>query len=133
MRAAIIEAVYNALNVAAVTNLAPVFHHVVDDTQPPFVRIADVSLSDEGDKEGGLFRASISIEAYYRGTKGSVAAALADAVAAALRNSTLSSAGMVPVRAHQVQTAGPSQGEDGVTYLATIVAEALVQLSLIHI
>jgi len=127
LRAALIEGVFGALNVSTVTDLAPVCQHIIEDTQPPVVLIREISLEPEGAKDGQLYRATISIDCLYRGTKGTEASAVLDAVENALLAATLTATGLHPVRPHSVRSDGPIQGEDGATYEGTVTAEALVQ------
>lgn len=127
VRAALIEATYLALNVPTVTDLAPVHQHVIEDTQPPAVLIREVALEPIGGKDGGLYVATITLDCLYRGTKGTDAAAILDAVEGVMLTSTLEATGLHPATAHTVRSDGPVQGEDGVTYEGTITAEAIVQ------
>lgn len=125
LRSDVLAAVFEALDVPAVTSLATVFQHVPENTQPPCVIIREVSFADEGGKGSPLFRATVKVEAYYRGTKGTEAAALADAVEAALQAgfSSASVVADIPI----VESEGGEQGEDGITYQTLITARALVQ------
>lgn len=127
LRAALMKGVFGALSIESVLDLAPVCQHIIEDTQPPVVLIREISLEPEGAKDGELYRATISVDCLYRGTKGTEAAAIVDAVEAALLSGTLTADGLHPVRAHTVRSDGPVQGEDGVTYEGTVTAEALVQ------
>lgn len=55
------SAVFAALNVPAVTGLAPVYQHTPDDTQPPVVIIGDMNAEAVGGKEGGFDRIDFEI------------------------------------------------------------------------
>lgn len=125
--APLLEAAYSLINVASVTDLAPVHQHVIEDTQPPVVIIGQISLEPIGGKDGGLYLATIPYITMYRGTKGTDAAAIMDAVEAAALNGTLVATGLHPTRIQTVRRDDPVQGEDGATYEGTITAEAMVQ------
>lgn len=125
--APLIEAAYTLLNVASVTDLATVYQHVPEDTPPPAAIIGQIGLEPIGGKAGGLYLATIPVHCIYRGTKGTEAAAIMDAVEDRFLSATLSAAGLEPVQSHTVRRDEPIQGEDGVTYEGTVTAEAIVQ------
>lgn len=56
------DAVYALLNHASVTDIAPVYQHVPDNTDPPVVIIGTITLEGDGAKSGApLDRATIEI------------------------------------------------------------------------
>lgn len=59
---------FAALNVPAMTSLAPVFQHVPEDTPPPVVIIADMdSEGGLGDKDGRDERITLTVTAVISG------------------------------------------------------------------
>jgi hypothetical protein len=119
-------AVYNALNVSSVTDLAPVTQHVIEDTEPPLVIIGDVSFEPIGGKSGGLDRATVEIVTLYRGPKRTELFAIQTAVRNALDGQGITASGALlsdPV----FVSSDVEELEDGVTYMGTQRFETIVQ------
>jgi hypothetical protein len=104
---------------AAVTNLAPVYQHVPDDTQPPVVVIGDISAAPVGGKGGALDLLDVEIITMVRAPGREHLTPLRNAVRDALDEQALpTQAGValsVPVFAGDEDTIE----DDGNTYIGT--------------
>lgn len=115
---AVQKAVYDKLNVAAVTNIAPVYQHVPDDAQPPFVIIGEIIAEPAGGKGGGLDQVTIEIVSLRREPRRAALYELMAAVRDQLEGEQITAAGAVlspPV----FEVSDDDLLDDGVTYAGT--------------
>jgi hypothetical protein len=61
------EGVFAALDLPAVTSLAPVYTTVPKGAQPPYIEIGAIDAENDGPKDGGLENLSFEIEYHHRG------------------------------------------------------------------
>ena len=123
---AVQDAIFSALNVPALTALAPVRQHVRQGTEPPLVIVAEIDLSPEGGKDGGIDRATVTVLTYVREPRRAALLELMAKVRELLDGGDISAAGAVlspPVLENQ--TGGLM--EDGQTYEGTQTFGLFVQ------
>lgn len=109
------DALFAALNVPAVTGLAPVFTSVPDNQQPPFIEIGAVDAEEIGAKGGGLEQHSAEIEFHHRGGSKRPLFAMMHAGRAAIEAAELEAVGAVLEQARWLASATDREA-DGVTY-----------------
>jgi hypothetical protein len=117
-RLAVQNAIYDALNVPAVTSLAPVYQHVPDNAQPPLVIIDDLTQEPDGGKDGGLDRCTIDIVTVWRSSRRADLYGLMAAVRNAVEGASLPQTEAV-MSAPIFESADDDLGDDGVTYIGT--------------
>lgn len=120
------DAVFDALNVPSVTSLAPVYQHVPDDSEPPYIKISDLSSQPFGVKGGGLDEVTVPILFYYRKPNRLGLTAMAAAARTAIETAVLSAAGAV-VNLKEISAVDAPDSEDGITYDGALVAVVWVQ------
>lgn len=119
-------AFYTALNVPAVTDLAPVWQNPPEGTNPPVVVIGNVSLEPIGGKDGGLDRATVDVLTFIRQPDQTVLFALQAAVRDQLDGQPVSASGALlsdPV----MNSSEIDMMDDGETYMGTQRFETFVQ------
>lgn len=112
------DAVYAALNVSPVTNIAPVYQHVPDNRQPPIVIIDDITSEADGSKDGSLDRITINIITVRREPRRAALYELMGAVRTALDGVAITATGALltpPV----FESSEDTLADDGVTYIGT--------------
>lgn len=126
LAAAVQTAVFAALDVPAVTNLASLHQHVPENSVPPLVIVDDISLAPIGGKDGGLDRATVTIVTVMRKPKRAVLYALQSAVRSALEYRTIAATGAL---FSQPEQTGQDTAllEDGETYQGTQTFDIIVQ------
>jgi hypothetical protein len=123
---AVQDAVFAALNVPTVTNIAPVRQHVPEGSKPPMVVIGAVSLSPEGGKSGGLDSATVEVLSYVREPRRDALYELMNAVRTALDDVDLIAEG-ADLTPALFESQGDDLLEDGQTYEGTQVFSLFVQ------
>lgn len=119
-------AFYTALNVPAVTDLAPVWQNPPEGTNPPVVVIGNVSLEPIGGKDGGLDRATVDVLTFIRQPDQTVLFELQAAVRDQLDGQPVSTSGALlsdPV----MNSSEIDMMDDGETYMGTQKFETFVQ------
>jgi hypothetical protein len=119
------DAVFAALNVSAVTDLAPVLQHVPEGTEPPLVIVGDIALTPAGGKDGNFDRAEFDIITLYRGPKRAALFTIQAAVRDQLDGAALSGTALFS-RPRQIAN-DDEIAEDGITYVGTQKFELFVQ------
>ena len=120
------DAIYAALNVTAVTDLAPVYQHVPENTDPPIVIVGDINFEPIGAKDGGLDRASAEIVSFYRGPKRAGLYDIQAVIRDALDGQSIAATGAL--FSHPVQVSSEAELlEDGITYQGIQTFELIVQ------
>ena len=110
------DAVFAALNVPAVTGLAPVFTSVPPNTQPPFVAVGLIDAEAFGDdKSGGIEQHTVEIEFQFRGNTRRPLLAMMHAARTALAGTALSAPGAV-LTAALWRASATDREDDGVTW-----------------
>ncbi len=123
---AVQDAFYAALNVPAVTDLAPVMQHVPQDTEPPLVRIGKIDLEPAGGKDGGLDRATVEVLTDVRRPRRADLYALMSRVRTALDGVAVEAAGAA-ISTPEFESQSDDLLEDGQTYEGTQVFSCFVQ------
>jgi hypothetical protein len=123
---AVQEALYAALNVSAVTALAPVWQNPPEGTDPPVVVIGYISLEPIGGKDGGLDKATVDVLTFVREPDQTNLFALQSAVRDQLDGQSIASTGALLSRPVQT-TSEVELMDDGETYLGTQRFETFVQ------
>jgi hypothetical protein len=118
------EAVFVALE--AGVDLASVHDHVKQDTDPPFVKIGEITTSNEGTKGDQAEILEVEVHTVYRGADRSVLLAIMHQEREALDEQTLS-AGGAAFRVRFVSAAASDAGPDGVTYAGIGVFELFAE------
>lgn len=109
------DAIFDALNVPAVTDIAPVFQHVPEDTQPPVVIIGAMNRTAAGAKDSIMDRITIEIVTLYRAPSRRHVFELMAAVRDALEGKALTAIGAT-LSAPAEETAEDDLLPDGQTY-----------------
>jgi hypothetical protein len=123
---AVATALYTALNVTAVTNLAPVWQNPPEGTDPPVVVIGNIDLEPIGGKDGGLDKATADILTFIRQPDQTSLFALQTAVRTQLDGQTITATGAA--LSQPLQTSSEvALMEDGETYMGTQRFEIFVQ------
>jgi len=120
------DAVFAAVNVAAVKALAPVYQNVPPNTQPPFIEIGAIDAEEIGAKGDGLERHTVEIEFQHRGPARRPLLAMMHAVREALTGVVLTAPGATLDQCHWLASATDRE-DDGVTYHGIHRFEMLVQ------
>lgn len=120
------EAVYVAL-AAGVTN-ASVHDHLVQDTEPPFVKIGEITTTNEGTKGSQAETLEVEVHTIYRGADRGALLAIMHQEREALDEQILS-AGGATFRSKFVSAAVSDAGSDGVTYAGLSVFELFGEAS----
>lgn len=110
--------IHAALNVAAVTDLAPLFQHVPDETEPPMVIIGELAAEPIGGKDSQLDRITAEVITIVREPRRAALFALMSAVRTALEGVALAAAGAELSRP-VFEGADDDLAEDGQTYIGT--------------
>jgi hypothetical protein len=119
------DALFAALNVTAMTDLAPVMQHVPEGTEPPLVIVGDISFTPVGGKDGNFDRAEVDIVTMYRGPKRAGLFALQEVVQTLLDGVALTGDALF---SNPRQIANQEEiMEDGITYVGTQRFELFVQ------
>jgi hypothetical protein len=122
------DAFFAKLNVAGVTNLAPVVQHVLEDTQPPLVVVGDVSTEPVGGKDGGLDMVTIDIITMIRSPQRASLFALQAAVRTQLDGQVVTGTGILLSDPVELSSEDDIL-EDGETYMGTQRYQTFVQPS----
>jgi hypothetical protein len=123
---AVATALYTALNVTAVTNLAAVWQNPPEGTDPPVVVIGNIDLEPIGGKDGGLDKATADILTFIRQPDQTILFALQTAVRTQLDGQTITATGAA--LSQPLQTSSEvALMEDGETYMGTQRFEIFVQ------
>jgi len=109
-------AIYAALNVPAVTALAPVYQHVPDDTQPPAVVIDRMNVTAIGGKGGGLDLIEFDILTFIREPGREHLTPIMTAVRALLEEQALPAQSGVALSRPVFEADEDDVSEDGQTY-----------------
>lgn len=109
------DALFAAMNVEAVTSLAPVFTSVPENAKPPFIEIGAIDAEEIGTKGGGLEQHSAEIEFHHRGRSKRPLFAMMSAARAALEGADLSAPGASLGDLHW-RASATDREDDGVTY-----------------
>jgi len=118
VKLAVQDAIFTALNVPAVTDLAPLVQHVPEDWQPPLVIIADIVVEPYGLKNGGLDRTTVDVVTISREPSRRPLYTMQAAVRALLDGTTLVADGLVALK--PVEDSSEDQLlDDGQTYQGT--------------
>jgi hypothetical protein len=120
------DGVFAALNVPAVTALAPVFQHVPENTQPPFIVVGDIDAEPFGSKDGDLEQQTIEIEYVARGKGRRELLAMMNAGREALEGQPISANGADLSRPRWLNSSALG-AEDGVTYAGVQQYEVIAQ------
>ncbi len=118
LRKAVQNAVYDALNVTAVTAIAPVHQHVPDGAQPPLVVIDDITQEPDGGKDGGLDKFTVTIVTIRRQPSRAALFELMAAVRDVLEGAALVATGSILSRP-TFDGGDDDLSDDGVTYIGT--------------
>ena len=124
---AVQDAFFKALDVNAVTNLAPVVQHVLENTQPPLVVIADINPVPWGGKDGGLDKVHVSVLSYFRGPNRRGLHAIQAAIKSVLDDQTLTVVGQYELSRPMQMASETELLEDGETYVGTQRYELFAQ------
>lgn len=117
-------AFFNKLNVSAITTLAPLVQHILEDTEPPLFVIGDISTEPMGGKDGGLDRVTIEIWTYSRKPNRTELYTMQNAVRTLLDGISLSTSGL----SDPIEVANESEMlDDGQTYVGTQRYELFAQ------
>lgn len=109
------DAIFDALNVAPVKALGPVYTNVPANTQPPFTEIGAIDAEAIGAKDAGLERHTVEVEFQWRGDTRRPLLAMMHAARTALEGKSLTSAGAVLERPRWLASA-TDRDDDGKTY-----------------
>jgi hypothetical protein len=109
------DAFFAALNVPAVTSIGPVYQHLPDELQPPFVQIADITAESIGPKGGTMERLTVDVFTYRREPAREALYDLMAAVRGVLHDQSLTAAGAILSPPEQVTT-DDTLLDDGQTY-----------------
>ena len=120
------DAIFDALNVPAVTNLAPVYQHVPDDTEPPFVKISSIAAVPIGGKGGGLDEVTVEVFSIFRGPDKTGLTRIMAAIRTALETTRLSATGAV-VNFIDMPSQDAPDPDDGITYDGLQVVRVIAQ------
>jgi len=123
---AVQEALYAALNVSGVTDLAPVWQNPPEGTDPPVVVIGNVSLEPIGGKDGGFDKATADVLTFVRQPDQTVLFALQTAVRNQVDGAQLTAPGAV-LSAPVMTSSEVEMMDDGETYMGTQRFEVFVQ------
>jgi hypothetical protein len=107
------DAIYAALNVPAVTSLAPVFQHVPEGTKPPYIVVADID-AEPGQTKGSQDM-TIDVVSVHVGKGRRPLLAMMHAVFVALDGQPIAAPG-AELEAPRWLGSETSPAEDGVTY-----------------
>jgi hypothetical protein len=107
------DAIYAALNVPAVTALAPVFQHVPEGTAPPYIVVADIDAEPGEDK--GSQAMTVDVVSVHRGKGRRPLLAMMHAVFEALEGQSIAAPG-ADLECPRWLGSETSPAEDGVTY-----------------
>lgn len=118
--------VFGLIDVAAVTDLAPVYAPVPPRTEPPFIEIGAIDAEETGPKGGGLELHTVEIEFQHRGSSKLPLFAMMAAVRTALDKKVIEAPGASFGEARWVASATDRE-EDGVTYHGIHRFELLAQ------
>lgn len=111
------DAVFGALNVSAVTGLAPVFTSVPADQRPPFVEIGAINAEEfEAGKMPGVEQHTIEVHCRTRDGGRMPLLAILAAVRVRLESASMTAAGAAPSRAQWRETL-TDRADDGVTWV----------------
>jgi hypothetical protein len=113
--AATLQASFDALNVAPVTDLAPVFTNVPANTQPPFIEIGAIDAEGIGGKDGGFERHTVEIEYQHRGNSRLPLLAMMNAGRSAMEAAEMITPG-AELEAPRWLASATDREDDGVTY-----------------
>lgn len=123
---AIQDAIHAALDVAALTDVAPVVQHILEDSEPPLFVIGDISTEPIGGKDGGLDKATFDIWTYSRQPNRTQLYAMQALVRARLDGQPITAAGYI--LSNPVELLSESDMlEDGETYVGTQRYELIAQ------
>lgn len=122
------DALFAAMNVPAVTSLAPVFTNVPQNQKPPFILIGAIDAEDIGPKDRGLEQHSAEIEFQYRGPSKRPLFAMMHAARGAIEAAELAADGAELGEARWLASATDRE-DDGVTYHGIHRFELLAQPS----
>ncbi len=111
-------AIYNALNVPAVTALAPVFQHVPYNQVPPMIIIGRISAEPMGGKGGGLDRLTCEVISQDRSPNREKLYAMMGAIRTALDGVTLTSAAAL-LTSPTFEGSDDDLADDGETYFGS--------------
>jgi len=120
------DAIFAALDVAAVTDLAPVFTNVPPERQPPFIEVGAIEAKQIGGKDGGLEQHAIEIEFRHRGQSKRPLFAMMSAARAQIEGALLVAAGAAFGRPVWTDSATDRE-DDGVTHHGAMRFEVIVQ------
>lgn len=123
---AVQEALFTALNVTAVTNLAPVWQNPPEGTNPPVVVIGNVELEPIGGKDGGLDKATADVLTFIRQPDQTILFALQNAVRTQVDGQALTATGAILSRPLMTSSESDMM-DDGETYMGTQRFEIFVQ------
>jgi hypothetical protein len=112
------EAVFTKLSGAVgLTDLAPVFQHVPQDTQPPMVIIGNIDSENIGTKGEQLEEVTIEVISIYRGSGRAALLDIMHQVRVALDRQELTLAGVEFDTPDYVSASADGPAEDGTTYV----------------
>ena len=123
---AVQEALFAALNVTAVTDLAPVWQNPPEGTNPPVVVIGNISLEPVGGKDGDLDRATADVLTFIRQPDQTVLFALQAAVRSQVDGQALTASGAL-LSAPVMTSSEVEMMDDGETYMGTQRFDIFVQ------
>lgn len=123
---AVQDAAFAALNVAACTSIGPVKQHLLEQAQPPYFLIGDISLSPIGGKDSDFFMARLAIWTYSRQPNRTQLYSMMAAVRSLLGHQNITAAGYILSELIETKTEDSLLG-DGQTYFGMQEFELSVQ------
>lgn len=110
------EAAFKALAAAIPPELAEVYDHVPQGTEPNFVKLGAIEASNEGDKDDQRERFELEVHTIYRGADRSRLLAIMHQVRLALDDQPLELEGVDFSTPSFLSAAASDPASDGVTY-----------------
>lgn len=106
---------------------APVFDHVPDGQLPPVVIVDQIATDDEGDKDGAIWRATVSLQVVAQGRSRNAFRAIMADVRTRLHQWQPAAADGVLFGTCLVLSSGEQTLGDGLTHLGDVQTQLFVQ------
>ena len=121
-------AIFRALNVPAVTDIAPVYDDLPQNTQPPFLKIGSIDSDNVSSKGDQTEQLTVEVYAVYRGADRGVMMRMLHAAREAIDQQPIAADGATFGLPHFLKgSASDASPADGVTFAGIMNFEVLAE------